>query len=212
LSFTQDSPGQRDKFQGAAGNTRRLFFYFIFTKATRDARCTFFSKYITGTLVMENAIKIRRLESTERSDALKVMRASINQRCARYYGERTVKLWTDKANKHFQFQLPEHLFGAVNGVGPVAIAGWRQQDGVGGIARIGALFTLAEYEEKGLGRRLMEAVEADICEAGYDKVHLFATMNAVSLYRNLGYGDRNDLMLEVADGHYITIRRMVKNL
>jgi GNAT superfamily N-acetyltransferase len=161
---------------------------------------------------MENALEIRPLETTERADALNVMRASINERCAKYYGERTVKMWTARDNKHFQFQLPERLFGAINGVGPVAISGWRRQEGMEGVARIAALFTLADYESKGLGRRLMDAVEADIREAGYEKIHLFATMNSVPVYRRFGYADRNDLMLEVADGHYISIRRMVKDL
>ncbi len=165
---------------------------------------------------MQN-MRIRSLEPEENEIAMDLMRSAISGKCRRFYGEHTIKKWVAKDNEQFKFQIPKNVFCVANDDGPVSIAGWHERGVNGGTdmdgaARISVVYTHPDYAGMGIGRQLLNMVEDDIRRAGFSHIVLFATMNAVRFYRRRGFEDRGDQLLEVADGHYITIRRMVKNI
>jgi ribosomal protein S18 acetylase RimI-like enzyme len=165
---------------------------------------------------MQN-MKMRNLEPEENEQAISLMRSAINARCGKFYGEHTIRKWTAVDNAQFKFQIPKRVFCVANDAGPVSIVGWRAGGEGGckdmeGTARISVVYTHPDYAGQGIGRQLMRMVEDDIQRAGFTHIALYATMNAVRFYRQVGFEDRGDQLLEVANGHYITIRRMVKNI
>lgn len=162
-------------------------------------------------------MRIRSLQPEENEIAMDLMRTAIRGRCRKFYGEHTVKRWVAKDNSKFKFQVPENVLCVANDRGPISIAGWNKQGVNGGAdmdgaARISAVFTHPDYAGKGIGRQLVSMVENDIQKAGFSHIILFATINAVRFYRQMGFEDRGDQLLEIADGHFITIRRMVKKI
>ncbi|AIE84886.1 zinc finger CHY domain protein [Fimbriimonas ginsengisoli Gsoil 348] len=50
------------------------------------------------------------------------------------------------------------------------------------------LYVHPESAGRGLGRQLAEAIEAEAALRGFSEVHLTASLNAVSIYERLGYG------------------------
>ncbi len=148
----------------------------------------------------------------EAMEAVRVMRNAIQGSCTKVYGEHTVKRWLADGNQHFTFKVPEHPFCAANDMGPVSVAGWNLQPHADGVARISAVFTMPEFTRQGLASNLISCIEADILEKGFHTVILFATLNAVPFYRKMGYQDRHEQMLEVAEGHFITVLKMSKTL
>ena len=166
---------------------------------------------------MEN-MRLRALAPDEHGVAEDIMRSAIKGRCSSFYGEHTVRKWTSLENDKFKFQIPQHAFCAANDDGPVSIAGWTNKptadgaDNGAGAARISAVFTHPDYAGNGIGEQLMRLVEDDIRKAGYSHILLFATMNAVPFYRKNGFEDRGEQLLEVAQGHFISICRMVKSI
>lgn len=163
-------------------------------------------------------LKLRALKLDEQDRAEHIMRAAIKGSCEKFYGQHTVKKWVAKENTKFKFQVPEHTFCVADDGVPVSIAGWTSsptQNGdvnPDGSARISAVFTHPDYAGNGMGRELVNLIEDDIRKAGYTYIILYATMNAVPFYRKLGFEDRADQLIEVADGHYISIKRMVKGI
>jgi len=157
-------------------------------------------------------IDFRPAKVEEEAKIIDVMRAAIRKSCVKFYGERTVKFWTAPENRIFKFQLPETSFVAEGPSGILSIAGWTRQPGVDDVARISAVFTLPQEERKGYGRLLLAMAEDSIRRAGISDVFLLASMNAVPFYKALGFEARQEELIEVASGHYISVLRMRKTL
>jgi predicted GNAT family N-acyltransferase len=66
----------------------------------------------------------------------------------------------------------------------------------------------ADHQGTGLGRRLMQAAEAEIITAGIQQVYLNARATAIDFYQKLGYHAVGERFIEVGIPH----RRMEKTL
>ena len=76
--------------------------------------------------------------------------------------------------------------------------------------KIRAFFVHPDYARKGIGRALMEYVEADIRRAGYDAVELTAMLSGVTFYRSLGYRKTGNAAVELSNGAYLPAIEMGK--
>lgn len=75
-------------------------------------------------------------------------------------------------------------------------------------ARIRAMFVDPAYARRGLGRRILEAAEADAARAGFRSFELMATLPGVPLYRACGYEEIERAEIELPDGARLPCIRM----
>lgn len=75
-------------------------------------------------------------------------------------------------------------------------------------ARIRAMFVDPAYARRGLGRRILEAAEADAARAGFRTLELMATLPGVPLYRVCGYEEIERTEIELPDGARLPCIRM----
>ena len=82
----------------------------------------------------------------------------------------------------------------------VGSAGWQAMPDRDRTARIRKVFVDPGMARRGLGRRLVEAAEREARASGLRDVFVRANVNAVPLYRALGYRDVEAGAMPVADG------------
>jgi GNAT superfamily N-acetyltransferase len=75
-------------------------------------------------------------------------------------------------------------------------------------ARIRAMFVDPAHARRGLGRRILEAAEADAARAGFRMFELMATLPGVPLYRACGYEEIERTTIELPDGAQLDTVRM----
>ncbi|HEU4888367.1 MAG TPA: GNAT family N-acetyltransferase [Thermoanaerobaculia bacterium] len=75
-------------------------------------------------------------------------------------------------------------------------------------ARIRAMFVDPAFARRGLGRRILEAAEADAARAGFRTFELMATLPGVPLYRACGYEEIERTEIELPDGARLECIRM----
>jgi GNAT superfamily N-acetyltransferase len=67
------------------------------------------------------------------------------------------------------------------------------------IATVRSVFVHPSFARRGLARRLMAHIEAEIAGAGYDRATLTATLSGLPLYRRLGYRSGEPVVLSMPD-------------
>lgn len=154
-----------------------------------------------------------------------IMRQSITELCAEAYGVKTVAAWTAKDNPVFHFALPQFAF-VVDEEGEIlAVGGWSLTDRVDlhpvgdriiespTHARINAVYMKPGAEGRGLGRRMLAHLEADIrATSDLRDIYLWATKNAVGFYETQGFTPGISEHPQVAEGFTAEVRYMWKSL
>lgn len=79
-------------------------------------------------------------------------------------------------------------------------------------ARVRAFFVHPDYARQGIGRRLLEACETAIREAGFRHVELAATLAGVPLYAACGYLATEQFAVELPNAPDLPVVRMNKTL
>jgi N-acetylglutamate synthase-like GNAT family acetyltransferase len=79
-------------------------------------------------------------------------------------------------------------------------------------ARVRAMFVDPAQARRGLGRRILEASEADAVRAGFRKAELMATLPGVPLYRACGYEEIERVVIELPDGARLDCVKMTRIL
>jgi GNAT superfamily N-acetyltransferase len=75
-----------------------------------------------------------------------------------------------------------------------------------------SVFVSPDFARQGLGRRLMQAVEARLAGLGIGTSELMATLSGAPLYAALGYRELSAHALRLAPGLNFEVRRMVRRL
>jgi GNAT superfamily N-acetyltransferase len=88
-------------------------------------------------------------------------------------------------------------------------AGWEPLDEPDQAAAVRAVFVHPAFHGRGLGARLVGAVEALIAAAGRRRILVPAALNAVGFYQRLGYV-ANEMAVAALDGADLRYRRMWK--
>lgn len=86
---------------------------------------------------------------------------------------------------------------SVHEAGPAAGPGARR-------ATVRSVYVHPRWARRGLGRRVMDKIEADITAAGFPRAELTATLAGVPLYRRLGY--REDRLVRLDLGRGVSFR------
>jgi GNAT superfamily N-acetyltransferase len=66
-----------------------------------------------------------------------------------------------------------------------------------------AIFVAPEFQRKGIGRQIMQKVEAKALEMGADKITVRAARNARVFYEKLGYIYRDGIAAQDEKGNYV---------
>ena len=74
------------------------------------------------------------------------------------------------------------------------------------------MFVDPAHARRGLGRRILEAAEADAAQAGFRKFELMATLPGVPLYRACGYEEIERVTIELPDGTRLECVKMKRSL
>lgn len=114
-----------------------------------------------------------------------------------------------------QDTVPAALFEKTDRRGVVAeddgdIVGWgslRLEEGV-----LAATFVAPERTGQGIGREIVESLEAAAREAGLDQLVVPASLNAVEFYRRLGYEEGEAFDASAPDDPSLPAIRMTKQL
>ncbi|HEY0160911.1 MAG TPA: GNAT family N-acetyltransferase [Thermoanaerobaculia bacterium] len=77
-------------------------------------------------------------------------------------------------------------------------------------ARVRAMFVDPAHARRGLGRRILEAAEADAIQAGFTRFELMATLPGVPLYQVCGYREVEEVTVELPDGVTLPCFRMTR--
>jgi GNAT superfamily N-acetyltransferase len=77
-------------------------------------------------------------------------------------------------------------------------------------ATVRSVFVHPSFARRGLARRIMARVEAEIAKAGYDRAGLAATLSGLPLYRRIGYRSAEPVVLRMPEGLALITVRMHK--
>jgi N-acetylglutamate synthase-like GNAT family acetyltransferase len=64
------------------------------------------------------------------------------------------------------------------------------------------IFVLPEYQGKGVGRKIIETLEADECALRASRIEIPASITGCQFYRKLGYDYKNGIKALDAEQHY----------
>jgi len=121
-------------------------------------------------------------------------------------------LKTIRAAAHADELRACHIMLAVGPTGTLAAtAGWNPVPDRHGTARIRKVFIRPDLARRGLGRRMVLDAEARALDAGYEYLIVRANVNAVPLYRALGYREDEAGTMAVADGIALPVMFMSKS-
>ena len=70
----------------------------------------------------------------------------------------------------------------------IGVGGWSPDGQEAGVAWLRYLFVHPDAARRGIGRRLVEAIEADARACGRTAFRVWSSLNAVAFYTALGYG------------------------
>lgn len=93
-------------------------------------------------------------------------------------------------------------------IGTARLRPYRGEDGDQTVAKVERVAVRAQRRGEGIGRGLMDAIEAAAASEGYETVVLHAQVPVVSFYRQLGYETRGGAFEEAGIEH----REMFKRL
>ena len=88
---------------------------------------------------------------------------------------------------------------------PVGAGRFRTVDGIGKIERI---CVLASHRKNGVGKIIMDALEADAKKESLSKLKLHAQTHAEAFYKKLGYDTVSDIFIEADIPHVAMIKEI----
>lgn len=128
-------------------------------------------------------LTIRKAISGDVLDAWEIRKASVLAACAKYYPEASLSAWvagspTDKwasvVERDFYVAVDE---GLVVGTGMLTVAN----------GQVDAIFVRPSHMGRGIGRKMLQSLEALARDQGLVSMRLDATLNAAPFYRYCGW-------------------------
>ncbi|RQN33755.1 N-acetyltransferase [Paraburkholderia tropica] len=128
-------------------------------------------------------LTIRKANSGDVLDAWDIRKASVLAACANYYSEASLSAWVDGSPTDKWANVVERDFyvavadGFVVGTGMLTVAS----------AQVDAIFLRPSHMGRGIGRKMLESLEALARDHGLASMRLDATLNAAPFYRHCGW-------------------------
>lgn len=128
-------------------------------------------------------LTIRKATSDDVFDAWQIRRASVHAACAEHYPAASLSAWVDGAPTDKWASVVERDFyvavdeGLVVGTGMLTVAN----------GQVDAIFVLPSHTGCGIGRKMLQFLEALAGDHGVATMRLDATLNAAPFYRRCGW-------------------------
>lgn len=153
-------------------------------------------------------ITIRPARPEDAGALLTVHVASIRRVCGPHYTPAQIEAWAGpkRADRYVEDMrsgtlLVAEVDGAIVGFGDCGSKG-----------SIRALYLHPDHVGRGLGRRLLDALEADARARGITEMGLYSSTNAITFYERAGYVRRGAERFDLAGGAQLEAERMTKTL
>jgi GNAT superfamily N-acetyltransferase len=172
---------------------------------------------------MKFGITIRTADRSDR-DALRALQAlSLRTLAAPYYDSAALEAFIAMGTMYDALLDDGTFFAVHDGAVLIGCGGWSSRipdyakftkDAVPGQedATVRSVFVHPDWVRRGIGRRIMEKVEADIARAGFDQASLLSAFSGVPLYRRLGWRSGDAVTLELPGGFKLAGIEMHKRL
>lgn len=128
-------------------------------------------------------LTIRKANSGDVLDAWDIRKASVLAACANYYSEASLSAWVDGSPTDKWANVVERDFYVavddefVVGTGMLTVAS----------GQVDAIFLRPSHMGRGIGRKMLESLEALARDHGLASMRLDATLNAAPFYRHCGW-------------------------
>lgn len=157
----------------------------------------------------ELTLKIRRATDDDRQAIHMVHVRAIREVCSRSYSASQIASWAGLLSPDSYGAVVRERF-LVVAEGADGIAGFGQLDEKSG--EVEAVYVLPGLQGKGIGGALLHSLEDAARAARLGKLHLSATLNAVSFYERSGYVGEGPIVHRLATGVELQCLRMSKEL
>lgn len=127
-------------------------------------------------------MEIRRLTTQEIKEVSSLIRKTLIETNSKFYPQKIINfLCNEYSPKNLMGMLEKkEFFIAINKGKIIGVAGLEKNN-------ITSVFILPEYQNKGIGKKLMNMVELRAKEKGFIEVNLNASINALDFYKYIGY-------------------------
>ncbi|MEX3857010.1 GNAT family N-acetyltransferase [Paraburkholderia sp. BR10923] len=128
-------------------------------------------------------LTIRKANRDDAFDAWDIRKTSVHAACAEHYPRAALSAWVDGSPGDKWVSVVERDFhvavdrGSVVGTGMLTLAS----------GRVDAIFVRPSHMGRGIGRKMLDFLQALAAGHGLDAMRLDATLNAVPFYRNCGW-------------------------
>lgn len=154
-------------------------------------------------------MKIRRVTLEDLPEVASMHRASILDLCAQHYSAVELSLWTDalQPDKYTTLLVDREFLvaeedGQILGFGVLDLSQ----------SLINATYVSPKAVRRGVGRRLVEAMERLARQGAVSRLHLNSTLNAVPFYERLGYLQREAACNRLPTGAELPCVVMTKDI
>jgi N-acetylglutamate synthase-like GNAT family acetyltransferase len=152
---------------------------------------------------------IRKAQQEDKESIWRVHLKAIKETCISHYSREVIRLWAERlqpakyedAIDHNEFLVAEENE-AVIGFGEL-----NQADG-----EIAGLYVSPDVGRRGVGQRLLDALEERASAFGLDCLYLTSSLNAVSFYERAGFKPLEKITKTLAPGVERESVRMIKTL
>lgn len=137
-----------------------------------------------GSYKKYGGITIRRARQEDKGALWHIHTRAIREVCKSHYSERELKSWTDVL-KPARYEKPINngpFYVAVESGSIIGFGNLNQKSG-----EIESLYVDPDYVGRGVGKRILEALENAAVGSGLKLLHLSSSLNAVKFYEMAGY-------------------------
>jgi len=130
------------------------------------------------------AITIRRAKQEDRGAIWHVHTRAIREVCKSHYSERELQIWTEvlKPDRYTEQIRKGPFYVAVEGGSIIGFGNLNQKSG-----EIEALYVAPDHVGRGVGMRILQALENVALDSGLKLLRLSSSLNAVRFYETAGY-------------------------
>jgi putative acetyltransferase len=152
---------------------------------------------------------IRKAKQEDKESIWRVHAKAIRETCASHYSQEVVRIWAERLrpeNYGEAISSNEFFVAEENG----AVVGFGELNQVGG--EITGLYVSPDVAGRGVGWKLLCALEERAHAFGLETLHLTASLNAVSFYERAGFRPLEKVTRTLSPGVERASVRMLKEL
>lgn len=149
---------------------------------------------------------IEKFQESQAEDVSKLIKRNLLEITSKYYTSDYVLSLVDNFSptQILEKARTQHIFVAIEdakviGTGSLTNYGNSETPSYYGTA----IFVAPEFQKKGIGRQIMQKVEAKAVEMGAGKITVRAARNARIFYENLGYVYKDGITTQDEKGNYV---------